>query len=205
MLRPVPVAVTLDVAGTPITATGRLTRAAAAVGAGQSGRQVFAALDAAGGFRPGDFVTLEIAEPPLADAFILPATALGSDGTVLALGAGDRLEAVPATLLRRMGDRVVLSAPGLDGREVVQERSPFLGAGIKVRPVRPEAALQAVSAKPPTPEMIDLTPERRATLIALVEANRQMPPEAKARVLAQLAEDRVPARVVQRLEARSGG
>lgn len=205
VLRPVPVAVTLDVAGTPITATGRLTRAAAAVGAGQSGRQVFAALDAAGGFRPGDFVTLAIAEPPLADAFVLPATALGSDGAVLALGPDDRLQAVPATLLRRMGDRVVLSAPGLDGREVVQERSPFLGAGIKVRPVRPEAALQAARDQTPAPEMIDLTPERRATLIALVEANRQMPPEAKARVLAQLAEDRVPARVVQRLEARSGG
>ena len=203
-LRAVPVAVTLDVAGTAITASGRLTRAAAAVGEGQSGRQVFAALDAAGGFRPGDFVTLEIAEPPLADAFVLPATALGSDGAVLVLGAEDRLEAIPATLLRRMGDRVVLSASGLDGREVVQERSPFLGAGIKVRPVRPEAALQAAE-QPTAPEMIDLTPERRAELIAMVEANGGMPAEAKARVLAQLAEDRVPARVVQRLEARSGG
>ena len=124
---------------------------------------------------------------------------------MLALGPGDRLESVPATLLRRMGDRVVLSAPGLDGREVVQERSPFLGAGIKVRPVRPEAALQAADTLTPAHDMIDLTPERRATLIALVEANGQMPPEAKARVLAQLAEDRVPARVVQRLEARGGG
>jgi multidrug efflux pump subunit AcrA (membrane-fusion protein) len=204
-LRPVAADVTLDVAGTPINATARLTRAAAAVGAGQSGRQVFAALEAAGGFRPGDFVTLDIAEPPLAGAILLPATAVGSDGMVLALGPEDRLEAVPATLLRRMGDQVVVSAPGLDGREVVQERSPFLGAGIKVRPARPAAAEQTAEAQAPVSEMIDLTPERRAELIALVEANGRMPAEAKARVLAQLAEDRIPARIVQRLEARSGG
>ena len=141
-------------------------------------------------------------------AVVLPATAYGSDGAVLALGADDRLEAVPAALLRRMGDRVVLAADGLDGREVVQERSPFLGAGIKVRPVRPvrpEAALQATADQTAAHEMIDLTPERRAVLIALVQANGKMPPDAKARVLAQLAEDRVPARVIQRLEARGGG
>ena len=204
-LLPVPVEVTLDVGGTPIVATGQLTRAAAAVGEGQSGRQVFASLDAAGGFRPGDFVTLGIAEPVIDRAVVLPATAYGSDGAVLALGADDRLEAVPAALLRRMGDRVVLAADGLDGREVVQERSPFLGAGIKVRPVRPEAALQATADQTAAHEMIDLTPERRAVLIALVQANGKMPPDAKARVLAQLAEDRVPAGVIQRLEARSGG
>jgi hypothetical protein len=32
-----------------------------------------------------------------------------------------------------------------------------------------------------------------------------MPAEAKARVLAQLSQDRVPARVVERLESRGGG
>ena len=88
---------------------------------------------------------------------------------------------------------------------MVDERSPFLGAGIKVRPVRPEAALQATAYQTAAHEMIDLTPERRAVLIALVQANGKMPPDAKARVLAQLAEDRVPAGVIQRLEARSGG
>jgi hypothetical protein len=98
---------------------------------------------------------------------------------------------------------VVLSAAGLDGREVVLERSPFLGAGIKVRPVRPETL--AVAAEAPATEMVDLTPERQAELIALVEANGRMPAEAKARVLAQLAEGRVPARVIARLESRGGG
>lgn len=201
-VQPLPVTVSLDVGGAVIEATGRLTRAAASVGEGQTGRQVFAALDAPAGFRPGDFVTLSIAEPPLAEAVVLPASVLGADGTVLALGDEDRLEVLPANLLRREGDRVILSAEAIAGREIVRERSPLLGAGIRVKPVR-EAAGEAVAAE--TPDYIELTPERRAELIALVEGNDRMPAEAKARVLAQLSQDRVPARVVERLEAREGG
>jgi multidrug efflux pump subunit AcrA (membrane-fusion protein) len=199
---PLPVSVSLDLGGATIAATGRLTRAAVAVGEGQTGRQVFAALDGAAGFRPGDFVTLAIAEPPLPDAVVLPASVLGADGSVLALGADDRLDVLPATLLRREGDRVILSAAGLDGREIVRDRSPLLGAGIRVRPVR-----DASVAQPPRAEadLVELSPERRAALIALVEGNASMAPEAKARVLAQLSQDRVPARVVARLEARGGG
>lgn len=199
---PLQVTVTLDVAGVPITGTGRLIRAAAAVGEGQAGRRVFAALDAAGGFRPGDFVTLAIAEPPLPDAVVLPASALGSDGMVLALGPEDRLQVLPVTLLRRTGDTVVLAAEGVAEREVVRERQPLLGAGIKVRPVRPGAPAAAQAA---VPDMVDLTPERRAELVALVEANARMPAEAKARVLAQLAGGRVPAQTIARIEARGGG
>lgn len=202
-LRPAGVVVGLDVAGAEIAATGTLARVGAAVGEGQTGRQVYAALDRAGGFRPGDFVTVRIDEPPLAQAIVLPATALGSDGGVLVLGAEDRLEAMPVTLLRRQGDDVIVAADGLAGREVVAERSPLLGAGIKVRPVRSGAP--PVPAEQAAADFIDLTPERRAALIAMVEGNTRIPPEARARILAQLAEDRVPARVVARIEARGGG
>lgn len=202
-VRALPLTVSLAVAGEEIVAPGRLTRVGASVGAGQSGRLVYADIDAPGGFRPGDFVTLRIEEPPLPDAIALPAAALGSDGQVLVLSADDRLAALPVMLLRRQDDLVIVRGEGLDGREVVAERSPLLGAGIKVRPVRraPEGGAEAAAA----PEMIELTPERRASLIAMVEGNARMPADAKARVLAQLAEDRVPARVVARLEARSGG
>ncbi|MFN3538245.1 MAG: hypothetical protein ACK4Y4_12425, partial [Brevundimonas sp.] len=191
------------VAGAEIAAEGRLSRVGAAVGEGQTGRQVFAALTGAGGFRPGDFVTVQIEEPPLDDAITLPGSALGSDGAVLVLGEGDRLEIVPVTLLRRQDDRVIVQAPALSGREVVAERSPLLGAGIKVRPIRRDAG--AGEEEQAAAEFIDLTPERRAALMAMVEGNSRMPAEARARILAQLAEDRVPAQVVARLEARSGG
>jgi len=201
-LRPVEVEAALDVLGAEITARGTLTRSSAAVGEGQAGRVVYVTLGAAPGFRPGDFVTLRLPEPPLDNVVLLPATALGADGMVLALGADDRLEAIPATLLRRQGDSVILAAQSLVGREVVTERNALLGAGIKVRPLRAEGAAAPVSEEP---ELVELSPERRAQLISLVEGNSRMPQEAKARILEQLSQDRVPAQVITRLESRMGG
>jgi membrane fusion protein, multidrug efflux system len=77
-----------------------------------------------------------------------------------------------------------------------------LGAGIKVKPVRPAGP---GAEAPQAPEMIALTPERRAKLVAMVEGNNRMPAEAKARILSQLANEEVPVRVVERLESRMGG
>lgn len=199
-LPPVPVTVSLDVMGAEMTARGHLARSAAAVGDGQAGRMVYATLDAAPGFRPGDFVMVRMEEPEIDGVALLPATALGADGTVLVLGADDRLEAVAVALVRRQADGVIVRAPELEGREVVAERNPLLGAGVRVRPMRaPDAAV------PPDPELLELTPERRAALIAFVQGNARMPAEAKARILDQLAQDRVPAQVIERLESRMGG
>jgi multidrug efflux pump subunit AcrA (membrane-fusion protein) len=200
-LVPATVEAVLDVFGADLASPGTITRESAAVGAGQTGRVVFASLARPAGFRPGDFVTVRITEPALEGVALLPAAALDGSGTVLALGPDDRLETLPVTLLRRQGDAVIVAAEGLAGREVVAERSPFLGAGIRVRPLRPgeTAALQT------GPDLVELTAERRAALIAFVESNTQMPAEAKARVLSQLAEDRVPAQVVARIESRMGG
>lgn len=196
-----PVRVALDVLGTEVVAGGQLTRVAGAVGDGQSGRLVYASLDGNPGFRPGDFVTVGIDEPALQGVVLLPATAVDAAGQVLALGAEDRLELLDATVLRRQGNDVIVAAGLLAGRDVVAERSPLLGAGIKIKPLRDGVAPVAEAA----PELMDLTPERRAELIAFVEANSRMPDDAKARMLEQLAKDRVPADVVARLEQRMGG
>ncbi|TCP44497.1 efflux RND transporter periplasmic adaptor subunit [Rhodovulum marinum] len=201
-LRPAQVTALLDVFGADLQATGRLTRESGAVAEGQVGRLLYASLDTAPGFRPGDFVTVRLEEPPLDRVARLPATALNAAGQVLVLAEGDRLEAHAVELLRRQGDDVIIRAPGLYGREVVAERSPLLGAGIKVRPLRPAEGAGAI---PDEPEMVELTPERRAALIAFVEGNPMMPQEAKARVKAQLEQEKVPARMVERIESRMGG
>ncbi len=193
-----PVTARLDVAGAALAAEGRVVRAGASGAEAGGGRVVYATLDAAPGLRPGDFMTVTVAEPALEDVADLPATAVDAAGRVLALNAEERLEDVAVEVLRRQGDRVIVAPGALVGREVVAERSPLIGAGIKVRPVRPgveEAAL----------EMLDLTEDRRAALIAAVEGNARMPDEAKARVIEQLRQDRVPADVVARIEARAGG
>ena len=199
-LRAAPVEARLEASDAALTATGRLERDDAAVGAGRTGRRVFARLDAAPGFKPGDFVTVTVEEPPLREVVRLPATAIDSADEVLVLGPENRLEAMAVTLLRRQGDEVLVRAPALDGRKVVAARTPLLGPGVKVRP------LESAAAAGPEPEaMLELSPERRARLEAFVEESTDMPEAAKARLRARLAAPRVPARVVARLEKRMEG
>ncbi|MEO9651018.1 MAG: HlyD family efflux transporter periplasmic adaptor subunit [Roseobacter sp.] len=197
-----PVRVRLDAAGADLSAQGRLSRVNAAAGEGQSGRLVFAQLDAGPGFRPGDFVTVRVQEPAVANVVRLPASAFDGDGYVLVLSGADRLEALPVELVRRQGNDVLVRGLGLEGREVVRQLSPLLGAGIAVRPVR-EGATQAQNA--PGPGLVELSKERRDKLVAFVTKDAEMPEEARARVLSQLAEPQVSARVVARIENRMGG
>ena len=194
-----PVEAVIDVGGVDLRATGRITRESASVAEGQTGRLLFARLDAAPGFRPGDFVTVFIEEPSLDGVARLPAAAVDAADTVLMVGEDDRLEIGEVELLRRQGDDVIVRAPELAGREVVAARTPLLGPGIKIRPLRPGAAEAAAA-----PEMVRLDPERRARLVAFVESNNRMPADAKARVLGQLEAEEVPAEMVSRLESRMG-
>ena len=142
-----------------------------------------------------------MSEPPLAAVARVPASALGSDGTVLVLGAEDRLEALPVELMRRQGDDVLIRGAGLSGRQVVTGRTPLLGAGIRVRPLHQGAEVTGA----PVPEMIELSQERRAKLVAAVEGSARLPEAAKERILATLAKTQVPAKLVDRIEARMGG
>lgn len=194
-----PVEIRLDVLGADLTVQGRITRESAGVAEGSTGRLLFAEIADAGGLRPGDFVTVISKEPTLERVVKLPATAVGPDQSVLVLGDEDRLEMAEVELLRRQGDAVIIRARGLRGREVVTERSQLLGAGIKVKPLRGAGA-----DVPEEPELVELDADRRAKLIAFVQANNRMPDEVKTRILGQLQEAKVPAQMVNRIESRMG-
>ncbi len=205
-LGPAPVTISLDVMGAEIATSGEVTRVGAAVGEGQTGRLLYARLDAPRGFRPGDFVTVAVKEPALHSVALLPASAVDSEGRVLVVGEGERLETVAIEILRRQGNEVIVAAAALEGLEVVAERAPTLGAGIRVRPIRPATDGDTAMALPPdAPVMVALSAERRAELIAEVEGNAGLPAKAKARILSQLSQDMVPAGVIAQLEARRGG
>lgn len=201
-LRSTEAEVALEVAGFEIISPGRLVRASATVEQGQSGRRLFVDLMAPRGFRPGDFVTVRLQEPALGGVALLPATAVNAAGNVLAVNDSNRLEAIPVTVLRRQGERVIVDAAGIAGREIVREIGPMLGSGILVRPQR-ETAIGEVLVE--EPEMVTLDAEQRARLIAQVEGNTGMPEPVRARMLAQLSEDQVPAAMVERLENGGGG
>jgi membrane fusion protein, multidrug efflux system len=195
-----PVRVVLDVFGLDLSAEAVLTREAGAVAQGQSGRLLFARIDEARGLQAGDFVRVEVEEPPLAGVARLPARALGSDGRLLVLGEEGRLEAVAVSLVRRQGDEVLVSAPpDLAGREVVVARTPVLGEGIRVNPFRRDGA-----EEPQAEATIPLDPERRARLIAFVETNSFIPEDVRTRMIEQLNAPEVPAQMVARIEARMG-
>ncbi len=196
----------LEIDGLDLWAPGRVERVAPAAGAGQSGRLVHATLspETPGLLRPGDFVTVRIEEPALEGVATLPASAVDPAGRILVLGADDRLEEVAVRVLRRQGETVIVDgAP--EGREVVLTRAPQLAPGVAARPERGDGPETGAAGASALEAMVRLSPERRAGLIAEVEANGRMPAEAKARILAALRADEVPQQMIDRLEARSGG
>ena len=195
------VTVNLEVDGVDLSAKGRIERVGVAAETGQSGRLIYAAIDGAAGLlRPGDFVTVELEEPTLQDVAVLPATAVGPDGGVLLVGADDRLEAAQVDVLRRQKDIVIVGGAPF-GRELVSELSPQLGPGVMVRALRRGEP----TAEADVDDMVALSDEQRAGLIASVEANERLGADAKARILAALAEDAVPRRMLDRIEARRSG
>lgn len=192
-----PAEVALQVAGAQISSPGRVLRASATVESGQSGREVFVGLSSPRGFRPGDFVTVRMQEPALENVALLPASAVTVGGEVLVIGADNRLTAQPVTVLRRQGDDVIVTAEGLAGVDIVRVVGPSLGTGILVQRARaPDMAEEPAESA----EMITLDPDRRARLIAQVEGNTRMPEQVRARLIAQLSQDSVPAQTLERLE-----
>ena len=200
-LRDLPVTVLLETAGGAIEAQGTLSRVSAAVEAGVTGRLLYATIaQGAQVLRPGDFVTVRLAEPALRNVAEIPSSAVDAQNTVLVLGAEDRLEEAPVTVLRRQGDNVIIRADFKAGTEIVAERTPLLGRGIKLRPLRP-----GQTGAPEPADTVKLDAERRAKLIAFVQANTAMPDNAKKRFLAELNQDEVPVATVEKLESRIGG
>ena len=102
-LLPVPVRVMLDTQTSALVAMGTLSRVDATAGDGQSGRLLFARLESPKGFRSGDFVIVQVEEPPLEDVVRLPATALGADGKVLVLGEV-RVKWIGCGIISHFGD-----------------------------------------------------------------------------------------------------
>jgi len=193
-LRPLPVTATLQSGDSEIRATGSIAREAASLAEGESGRRIFATLNRTTAMKPGDFVRVIIDEPPVAGLARLPASALGGDGTVLAVANGDRLGVLPVTLVRRQGNDVLVRAHAVAGREIVTGRSPALGPGLKVRRLGVDKD-----------DTVSLSPDRRARLRAQVEADTALPESERRRLLADLARPDVPARTVARIESRAGG
>ena len=179
-LRKAEVTLLLQHGRTRTEAKAKVERAGAEVGEGQVGRLVYARLvdPDLTLLRPGDFVTVEIPERPLSDVARIPGTAASADGRILVIGTGDRLEEVQVKMLRQQGDDLIVGDVPF-GRQYVLARAQQLGPGIQVQPVSPQPEGAAAPAEPDAPETIVLDEERRARLIAFVEASENMQAASK--------------------------
>ena len=192
-----PVEVALDIMGADLKVNGTLTRESASVVEGASGRLLFAKLNKPLGLRPGDFVSVSVKEPMLKDVFVMPASAVSGNDTILLVNAEDRLEEMKVELLRRQGENIVIRSDALEGKEIVSKATQLLGKGIKIKPIRAKAAGEEVFSGP---EMIELDEERRARLIATVTANAYIPKNVKKKILKALSKKKVRADMVERIE-----
>ena len=211
-LSKLPVTASLSMADLDLTAQGRISRESAVVGSGQTGRQIFASLDTSFGLRPGDFVTVSIEEPALSGVALIPSAAVDAAHTVLAVTQESRLEVLSAPILRRQGDDVIVDARAIAGRQIVSERSPLLGAGIRVQvigatdaPLLGADQTPSAQASGASADTIALSDARRAKLLAFVEQNTRMPADVRSRMAEQLQAKEVPIDLVTRLEGRMGG
>jgi RND family efflux transporter MFP subunit len=176
---------------------GKIARVSAAVGEGQTGREIYASLDLepSASLRPGDFVAVRIEEPELTDVAVIPAAAVTTSGEVLLVGADNRLEAAKVQVLRKQGDSVLVRADGIVGRQLVLKRAPQLGTGIRVDPKG--AGGQVIEDE----VLVPLSEEKQKQFIAALEQNRGIPPSVRERMLARVRTGEVPAQMAERLDA----
>lgn len=199
-LRKIDVAVSLELDDEPLTISGVIERAGAVIEAGETGRLIYAKVEArkATLLRPGDFVSVSIVEPAINNVARLPASAVTEEGEVL-LVEDDRLSPITVRILRRLADDVVVAgAP--EGATYVSVRSPQLGKGVKVKVIGEDAP-----SAPVTADLVTLDPEKQEKMIAWVEGNKRMPDEMKIRILKRLRTGKAPQRMVDRLYQRMGG
>jgi len=175
-------------------------RVSAVTAAGETGRQVFAKLtgDVVRSIRPGDFIGVSVTEPVLSRVIEVPATALTQANQVMAIGEDNRIETIDVRVVRNQGDRIILRAGELDGRTIISEISPQLGAGIRVEPrIKGNQTLQA-------PQMVELSPKQQEQMRQNV-MNAGMPDRVKERILKQIDSGKLRQKTYDRLTRQRGG
>jgi hypothetical protein len=204
-LQAIPTFVKLDVFGTEISASGFVERSSATVGTGLTGRLLFSNLSDGNvsSFRSGDFVAVTLKEPTLNNVLELPSNALSGGNRILTLTDEDRLQEIEVSVLRRNKNNVIIDATNIVGKEIVTNRTALLGAGIKIKPIRPGDP-KVNNDKVPEPEKITIDNERRQKMISFIEGNGKIPKTAKKKIIKALNQKEVPLKLINKLESRMG-
>ncbi len=171
-----------------------------------SGRKLFASINLGENktLRPGDFVVLEIKEPSLKNITVLPSSAVTIDGKIFILEEDNRLKEIEVTILRRQGNEVIVSGAPTD-KEYVMQRSPQLGNGLKIKPLRKKDREISNSVNlSKNNELVTISPEKQKKLINILDKLDRMPKSVKDRLHEEINSGKIKAKTLKRLEKNTG-
>ena len=171
-----------------------------------SGRKLFASINLGENktLRPGDFVVLEIKEPSLKNITVLPSSAVTIDGKIFILEEDNRLKEIEVTILRRQGNEVIVSGAPTD-KEYVMQRSPQLGNGLKIKPLRKKDREISNSVNlSKNNELVTISPEKQKKLINILDKLDRMPKSVKDRLYEEINSGKIKAKTLNRLEKNMG-
>ena len=192
----------LEIADSILSFKGRIERVSPEIPEGGSGRQIFGSIELNNynSLRPGDFLLVEVEEPELKGISVLPASAVTIDGKLFILTSEDRLQEVSVTILRRQGEEVIVSgAP--KGAEYVVQRSPQLGRGLKVKPLRAkDLENDRTSTQNDDEKLVELDQKKKNELIEFVKSMDRMPENVKDRLIKEINSGKVRSKTLRRLE-----
>ena len=171
-----------------------------------SGRKLFASINLGENktLRPGDFVVLEIKEPSLKNITVLPSSAVTIDGKIFILEGDNRLKEIEVTILRRQGNEVIVSGAPTN-KEYVMQRSPQLGNGLKIKPLRKKDREISNSVNlSKNNELVTISPEKQKKLINILDKLDRMPKSVKDRLYEEINSGKIKAKTLKRLEKNMG-
>ena len=171
-----------------------------------SGRKLFASINLGENktLRPGDFVVLEIKEPSLKNITVLPSSAVTIDGKIFIVEEDNRLKEIEVTILRRQGNKVIVSGAPTD-KEYVMQRSPQLGNGLKIKPLRKKDREISNSVNlSKNNELVTISPEKQKKLINILDKLDRMPKSVKDRLYEEINSGKIKAKTLKRLEKNMG-
>ena len=171
-----------------------------------SGRKLFASINLGENktLRPGDFVVLEIKEPSLKNITVLPSSAVTIDGKIFILEEDNRLKEIEVIILRRQGNEVIVSGAPTD-KEYVMQRSPQLGNGLKIKPLRKKDREISNSVNlSKNNELVTISPEKQKKLINILDKLDRMPKSVKDRLYEEINSGKIKAKTLKRLEKNMG-
>lgn len=203
---PLPIDVTLDLSGQKMSATAVLDRPSATASS-VAGRTVFARITGGdvNALRPGDFVSVSVKEPKMADVAVIPADAATLDGRIFLVDNDNRLTEHQTKIVRRQTDTLVVSNVPF-GETFVVRRMPFLSRGTRVRSKDNAPDTQertpVVTSGTTTTGQDQLDPKRRAALITFVKERRDIPEQRRAMLVNELTKPNPERRVVEGVERR---